>query len=400
MRKLFGSAVLMAVSSIALPCCAQDSLPNAASVRSFYEAGLRRNGIVGSSLALVRDGRVILRDNYGLQGKSPDVPVDHETTYHWASCTKTLTGIAIMQLRDRGLLSLDDPLTKYIPELAAVHDPFGPISQITIRHVMSHSGGFRAATWPWRDDDKAWQPFEPTQWSQIVAMLPYTEVEFAPGSRFSYSNLGVIFLGEIIERLSGDPYQVYMEKNVLRPLGMSHSYFDRSPYFLLKYRSHSWDLKAGKLTEDPFDFNTGITRSNGGLNAPVGDMLKYLAFLLDDPEKDAEHGVILKRASLEEMWKPLLPMTAQDEESRLGPKAQVATSFFVVTDGDLKLIGHTGTQNGFKSRFFFDPKSRSGFIVAYNTDAQDETGSAAQNTSRFDAELARYLDDHFFRGKQ
>src|SRR5580658_10290691 len=319
MRKLLGPALPIVLFSAALPCVAQVSASDTAAVRSYYEAGLRRNGIVGSSLALVRDGRVVLRDNYGLQGKSPDVPVDDDTTYHWASCTKTLTGIAILQLRDRGLLSLDDPLIKYIPELAAVHDPFGPVSQITIRHVMSHSGGFRGATWPWRDDDKAWQPFEPTQWSQIVAMLPYTEIAFAPGSRFSYSNLGVVFLGEIIERLSGDPYQVYMEKNVLRPLGMSRSYFDRSPYFLLKYRSHSWDLKSGKLSEDPFDFNTGITRSNGGLNAPVGDMLKYLGFLLGDSAKDTDYSVILKRSSLEEMWRPLLPITAQDEESRLGP---------------------------------------------------------------------------------
>ena len=394
---------MLSIALAAAPCLAQDAIANAGAIRSYYEAGLRRNGILGSSLALVRNGQVVLRDDYGVQSRSPDIAVDNNTTYHWASCTKTFTGIAIMQLRDRGLLSLDDPLIKYIPELAAVHDPFGPISQVTIRHVMSHSGGFRDATWPWHDDDKAWQPFEPAQWSQIVAMLPYTEIAFAPGSRFSYSNLGVVFLGEIIERLSGDPYQVYMEKNVLRPLGMDRSYFDRSPYFLLKYRSHSWDLKSGKLSEDPFDFNTGITRSNGGLNAPVGDMLKYLGFLLggqSDLAREAEYGVILKRASLEEMWKPLLPVTAEDEESRLGPNAQVAASFFVVTDGDLKLIGHTGTQNGFKSRFFFDPKSRSGFIVAYNTDAQDERGGDAQNTSRFDAELARYLDDHFFRGKQ
>ena len=390
------SIVLPAVCAPGL-CLAQADLPNAAEIRSYYEAGLRRNGIVGSSVALVRDGRVVLRDNYGLQGKSPNVPVDDETTYHWASCTKTLTGIAIMQLRNRGLLSLDDPLIKYIPELAAIHDPFGPVSQITIRHVMSHSGGFRGATWPWREDDKEWQPFEPAQWSQIVAMLPYTEVAFAPGSKFSYSNLGVIFLGEIIERLSGDPYQVYMEKNVLRPLGMSRSYFDRSPYFLLKHRSHSWDLKGGKLTEDLFDFNTGITRSNGGLNAPIPDMLKYLGFLMGDAANSAEYEVVLKRASLEEMWKPLLPITANDEESRLGPNAQVATSFFVVTDDGLTLVGHTGTQNGFKSRFFIDPKSRSGFIVVYNTDAQDETGSAAQNTSRFDAELAHYLAEHFLK---
>jgi CubicO group peptidase (beta-lactamase class C family) len=396
-------AFAIAAACAALACSAQDSVSNAAAIRSYYETGLQGNGIVGSSLAVVRDGHVVLRDNFGLQSKAPDVPVDDATTYHWASCTKTFTGIAIMQLRDSGLLSLDDPLIKYIPELAAVHDPFGPISQVTIRHVMSHSSGFRDATWPWHDDDKAWQPFEPTQWSQLVAMMPYTEVAFAPGSRFSYSNLGVVFLGEIIERLSGDPYAVYMEKNVLRPLGMSHSYFDRSPYFLLRNRSHSWDLKDGKLSEDPFDFNTGITRSNGGLNAPIGDMLKYLSFLLGDAAKEAEYSGILKRSSLEEMWKPLLPVGPDDDfQSRAGAHDEVAASFFVHTDGSLKLIGHAGWQNGFRSHFYIDPPTKSAYIVAYNTDAQDDRFknrmlTKAQNTRSFDFLLRDYLIDHFFR---
>ena len=386
---------MLSIALAAAPCLAQDAIANAGAIRSYYEAGLRRNGILGSSLALVRNGQVVLRDDYGVQSRSPDIAVDNNTTYHWASCTKTFTGIAIMQLRDRGLLSLDDPLVKYIPELAAVHDPFGPISQVTIRHVMSHSGGFRDATWPWHDDDKAWQPFEPTQWSQLVAMMPYTEVAFAPGSQFSYSNLGVVFLGEIIERLSGDPYQVYMEKNVLRPLGMSRSYFDRSPYSLLRYRSHSWDLKAGKLTEDPFDFNTGITRSNGGLNAPVSDMLKYLGFLLGDSAKDAEYSMVLKRSSLEEMWKPFLPVAQDDDfQSRIGAHDEVTTSFFVHTDGALKLVGHAGWQNGFRSHFYIDPKTRSAYVVAYNTDALDES-KGGQNTRSYDFELRDYLIDHF-----
>jgi len=396
MRALQFAVYVCLLISAALPSLAQDALPNSGAIRSFYEAGLRRNGIVGSSLAVISDGRVALLDHYGLQSQSPEVPVSDNTTYHWASCTKSLTGIAILQLRDRGLLSLDDPLVKYIPELAAVHDPFGPISQVTIRHVMSHSGGFRDATWPWHDDDKQWQPFEPALWSQLVAMMPYTEVAFAPGTKFSYSNLGVVFLGEIIERLSGDPYAVYMEKNVLRPLNISRSYYDRSPYFLLPYRSHSWDLKDGKLTEDPFDFSTGITRSNGGLNAPLGDMLKYLAFLLGDPAKVAEYGVILKRSSLEVMWKPLLPVTPDDDfQSRQSARDEVAASFFIHTDGKLRLIGHAGWQNGFRSHFYIDPVKRNAYIVAYNTDAQDESGSARQNTRSFDFELRDYLIDNF-----
>ena len=225
-------------------------------------------------------------------------------------------------------------------------------------------------------------------------MLPYTEVAFVPGSKFSYSNLGVVFLGEIIERLSGDNFEVYMEKNVLRPLGMDRSYYDRSPYHLLKYRSHSWDLAKGKLTEDPFDFNTGITRSNGGLNAPIGDMLKYLAFLIGDPARAAEYDMIVKRSSLEEMWKPLLPAPYPEGRSlRPGASESIATSFFVYQDGPVRLVGHSGDQNGFISMFAVDPATRSAYIANFNTDADD----GERNTIRFNDELRDFLVDHFFR---
>ena len=381
---------IFAISCLTTALAAQTKTPaTPQEIKTFYESGLRRNGIIGSSLILIRNGVVVLHDNYGRQSETQ--PVDDNTTYHWASVTKTFTGIAIMQLRDRGLLSLDDPLIKYIPELATVHDTYGPISAITIRQAMSHSSGFRDATWPWRDAD--WQPFEPTQWSQIVAMLPYTDVKFAPGTRYSYSNLAVVFLGEIIERLSGDQFEVYMEKNIFRPLGMSHSYYDRSPYHLLRYRSHSWDMKDGKLTEDPFDFDTGITRANGGLNAPLPDMLKYIRFLLGDPANQSEYDAILKRSSLEEMWKPVLPVTPDDDfPSRAGAHDAVAESFFVHTDGKLTLIGHPGWQNGFRSQINIDPATRSAYIVDYNTDAQD----TKQNTRAFNIELRDYLIDHFF----
>jgi CubicO group peptidase (beta-lactamase class C family) len=381
---------LIASLAFFLGTAAQVKTPaSAEDIRSFYESGLKRNGIVGSSLVLIRNGQVVLDDHYGRQSETQ--PVDENTTYHWASVTKTFTGIAIMQLRDRGLLSLDDPLVKYIPELAKVHDVYGPVSAITIREAMSHSTGFRDATWPWRTED--WQPFEPTEWPQIVAMLPYTDVKFKPGSRFRYSNLAVVFLGEIIERVSGDQYEVYMEKNIFKPLGMEHTYFDRSPYHLLKYRSHSWDLKDGKLTEDPFDFDTGITRSNGGLNSPMLDMIRYIRFLLGDPARQAEYDAILKRSSLEEMWKPVLPVTPdEDFPSRAGAQDFVAESFFVHKDGRLTLVGHPGWQNGFRSQINLDPANRSAYIVAYNTDAED----AKQNTRSFNIELRDYLIDHFF----
>jgi CubicO group peptidase (beta-lactamase class C family) len=123
-------------------------------------------------------------------------------------------------------------------------------------------------------------------------------------------------------------------------------------------------------------------------------MLKYLGFLLGDPVKEGEYSVILKRASLEEMWTPLLPVAPDDDfQSRQGAHDEVAASFFVHTDGALKLIGHAGWQNGFRSHFYIDSKTHSAYIVAYNTDSQDPT----QNTRGFDFELRDILIDHFFQ---
>jgi CubicO group peptidase (beta-lactamase class C family) len=253
-----------------------------AGVHAAFDSTLRQHRTVGGTLWFLQEDRVLAHANYGLADAASGRAVTDSTIFHWASITKTLTAVGIMQLRDRGKLSLDDPIVKYVPELRQVHDSFGDVGEITIRQLMSHSAGFRNGTWPW-SGDKAWYPFEPTKWSQLVAMMPYTEVLFRPGSRYGYSNPGIIYLGQVIERLTGDDYEVYVTKNILMPLGMQHSYFDVTPYHLLKDRSNGYEVADGKATAVGLDFDTGITTSNSGLTAPLTDMARYLEFLAGAP---------------------------------------------------------------------------------------------------------------------
>jgi CubicO group peptidase (beta-lactamase class C family) len=274
-----------------------------------------------------------------------------------------------MQLRDRGLLKLDDPVTKYLPELRDVHNKFGSMDEITIRHLMTHSAGFRGSTWPWhRGQD--WEPFEPTEYSQLAAMFPFTEILFKPGSKFSYSNPAIVFLGRIIEKLSGDDYEVYVDKNILKPLGMHSSYFDATPYHLLKHRSHSYYIRDGKRTEGRFDANTGITVSNSGLNSPIADMVKYLKFLLDvRTASDGDRVLydnVLKRSSLEEMWKPQFATTV-DANGNSGFTTDVGLIYFLNRRDGRTFIGHGGDQNGFISYVDFEPASRQASIIVFNT---------------------------------
>jgi CubicO group peptidase (beta-lactamase class C family) len=359
-------------------------------VATLYHQRLQQTGIVGSSLMVVRNGEVVHHAFAGYQDLATKRAVDENTIYHWASITKTLTGVAIMQLRDRGLLSLDDPAVKFVPELRYVHDPFGDISEVTIRHLMTHSSGFRAGTWPW-GGDQPWHPFEPTRWEQVVAMFPYTELLFKPGTKYSYSNPGVIFLGRIIELLSGDDYEGYVIKNIFMPLGMTRSFFDRAPYHLVAHRSHSYTRTDDGVTEQRFDFDTGITSSNGGLNAPLGDMAKWLAFLIDGGHGDA---AILKRASLDEMSVPHI--RAADGEGGSGADVQAGLSCFIERHAGMELVGHSGDQNGFISHLYFHRPSRTGYIVSFNTDVTSKR-DAAHTTRAVDDDLRDVIMRELFK---
>jgi CubicO group peptidase (beta-lactamase class C family) len=367
--------------------------------RTFYAKGMERAGVVGGSVLILHDNRIVDKGHFGMADLEKSRPADDHTIYHWASITKTMTGIAIMQLRDRGLLGLDDPIVKYIPDLRQVHNPFGDIGEITLKHLLTHSAGFRGATWPWKD--KAWQPHEPTRWEQLAAMFPYTEIEFRPGTKWSYSNPGITFLGRIIELLTGDDYEVYVDKNILKPLGMHESYFDATPYHLLKNRARSYAREGGVLTAAPFDVDTGITVSNGGLNAPLADFAKYLNFLMGDPKRQAEYDGILKRSSLEEMFKPVLKI---EPEVPPAPGATLEEEwqgliFFLETRFGTTYVAHSGHQNAFVSHFYLQPDDRTAYVVAYNTYATPKEGTPSEavfGTDRLDEEIRTYLLKNVF----
>lgn len=385
-RPVLRFAAMAVASFLPAPGIAQNASPDAslAAFRSRFQSVLKQHGVVGSGFALVRGQGESQTIVFGEARLDSHQPVDDETAYNWASITKTMTAIAILQLRDRGKLSLDDPAVRYIPELRQVHDEFGGIDQVTIRRLLTHSAGFRNPTWPWDCDDRKncdWQPFEPTQWTQIAAMLPYTHVAFLPGSRWSYSNLGYVFLGQIIERLSGDDFEIYIDKNILKPLGMTSSYFDVAPYFLENHVSASY-LRAGpRLTPQPFNFDTGITTSNSGLKAPITDMARYLHFLIGDPANPV-YETVLKRSSLEEAWKGVLPATEPGQSPTAytagphGTQPMMGLGFFIVETGGHRYIYHDGDQGGFSSEMLIDPDDHCASILAVNT-----TDTGAPRTS-------------------
>ncbi|QUD89006.1 serine hydrolase domain-containing protein [Phenylobacterium montanum] len=396
-NKKIGCAAALAFTAAVSASSAQAQTQ---ALKPAFEAQLKQHGVVGGGLAFVHGPAPAALILSGDARTEPRQAIDAETAYNWASITKTFTAIAILQLRDRGLLSLDDPITKYVPELRQVHDAYGSPDAITIRQLLTHSAGFRNPTWPWDCDDAkdcTWQPFEPTRWTQVAAMLPYTHVAFPPGSRWSYSNPGYVFLGQVIERLSGDDFEVYVDKNILKPLGMADSYFDRAPYFLQGHVSASWLRAGSRLEAQPFDYDTGITTSNSGLKAPLPDMVKYLRFLVGEPG-NARYETVLKRSSLEEMWRGEVPVTEPGEaataytETSGGKPPMMGLGFFVMERNGHRYIYHDGDQAGFSSELLVDPDGKSAAILVVNTtDTGAETPASTHAISNTDPDPATDL---------
>jgi CubicO group peptidase (beta-lactamase class C family) len=329
--------------------------------------------VVGASVVAVKSGKETNRYDTGFADRSANLRVDSQTIFHWGSITKSLTAISIMQLRDRGRLSLDDKIVRWVPELRTMHDPYGMMDSITIRMLLSHTAGFQNPTWPY-GNDQPWEPFEPTTWNQLVAMMPYQQLVFKPGSRYGYSNPGFVYLARVIEQITGDPWDAYVQKNIFAPLEMHRSYFRGTPYFLASHRSHNYYVRRDstspntpKLIDNGADFDPGITSPNGAWNAPVSDLVKYVAFLTNAviPGVSRErYDVVLKRSSLDEMWKPGLPM-AQGYES--APNEWMGLSFFVLDRNGQRILGHTGSQAGFRSFYYFDPASGAAVVAVFNT---------------------------------
>jgi len=354
-----------------------------------FDAYLARDRIVGGAAVLVRDGRVARHHEYGLADRDPRQPVDTNTLFHYGSITKTLTAVAIMQLRDRGRLSLDDTVTHYLPELRQVHDAFGSMDAITIRMLLSHSSGFQNPTWPWTRG-APWEPFEPTTWNQLVAMMPYEEIAFPPGTRYSYSNPAFIYLARILEQVTGDPYQSYVYKNLWLPLGMTHSYFGATPYLLAADRSNRFQVEADSVGGERVvamgrDFDPGITIPNGGWNAPLTDLARWVAFLTGatggDRETARRFDGILGRGSLEEMWRPVVTTGGPMDEA-------MGLSFFLRRLRGASVVGHTGTQGGFRSFLWINRATGDAVIAVVNTSNDaDEVASAEGLRAVMDAAL-------------
>lgn len=331
---------------------------------------------VGGALVLVKDGE-ILREHYvGFQHRGEKIRANRNTIWHWGSITKTLTAVVAMQF---GGELLDIPITELVPETTRIHNPFGSMSSVTLRMLLSHSSGLQAGTWPWTRGEP-WEPFEPTEWSQLVAMMPYMKLGFPPGTRYGYSNPAFVYVARALEKVTGDPWQGHIYKSIFMPLGMEASYFGFTPRHLFGRRSNSYEVTDTGIVGRIGEFDPGITIPNGGWNAPVTDIARWIGFLGDSDDTTAweTYSDVLPRDVLESMWEPVV---------RVSDTEQMGLSFFLREVDGQRLVGHTGTQANFRSFFWLNPATRTAVIGVVNTSG----AGGAQAGPRFEAMMGEAM---------
>ena len=181
--------------------------------------------VPGASLAVAKDGKLVLAKGYGISSKDTNSPVDENTLFRMGSINKTITAVMVMQLVEQGKVKLDDKAMPYFAKLGiqpkSIEDP--RVHDITVRHLLQHSAGFDRN----KSGDHFFQPrlrevgqrqkTEPVTCLAIVKDALETKLDFVPGERFAYSNTGYCMLGKIIEAATGISYSEYANQYVLQP---------------------------------------------------------------------------------------------------------------------------------------------------------------------------------------
>jgi CubicO group peptidase (beta-lactamase class C family) len=336
-----------------------------------------RSHVPGAAWGIVIDGELAHAGAAGFRDLAAKAPVDADTVFRIASMTKSFTAIAILQLRDAGKLSLDDPAERYVPELKDLKYPTADAPRITIRHLLSHSEGFPEDN-PWGDRQLA---DSEEQFSRMLrGGIPFSN---APGIAYEYSNYGFAILGRVVANVSGRPYDAYVADNILKPLGMSSTTLHVSEVprsrLALGYR---WE--DGQWKPEPL-LAHGAFGAMGGMLTSVRDLSRYVALFLSawPPRDDPETGPI-RRASLREMqqaWRPSATRVTRDASSGA---IQLADSSYAFGLGvsqtcDFRLsVAHSGGLPGFGSLMRWLPEYGVG-VIAFGNLTYTGWGGAASD---------------------
>jgi CubicO group peptidase (beta-lactamase class C family) len=321
--------------------------------------------VPGMAWGIVLDGRLIHTGAFGFANREKKIAAAADTLFRIASMSKSFTALAVMKLRDAGKLSLDDRVEKYLPDFARITPPTADSPPITLRNLLGMTAGFPEDN-PWGDRQLAVTPDDFRTF--LRGGLSFSN---APGVTWEYSNLAFALLGQIVARVAGEPYERYITREILTPLGMTHTGWEFADVpadkLALGYRpvENGWQLEP--MLHD------GVYGAMGGLLTTIDDFARYVAFHLDawPPRDDPDDGPVA-RATRREMHRPLAIIGVNAAARNLAGEIVPAVrgyGFGLVSTTDSKgvsCVAHSGGLPGFGSEYRFFPDYGVGLIAFAN----------------------------------
>jgi CubicO group peptidase (beta-lactamase class C family) len=343
---------------------------DAAEVTAFLDglmaAHLDDHDIAGATVAVVRNGEVLVQKGYGYANLEERRPVDPERTlFRIGSVTKLFTWIAVMQQVEEGTLSLDTDVNEYID--FEIPEAFG--APITLTHLLTHTPGF---------EDRGFRLFGDTEQSRrdyLAENMP-SRVRL-PGSFSAYSNYGTALAGHIVERVSGSSWEDYVKERILDPLGMEYaSAHQPLPDNLEPYMSVGYSGSGNNLKAEYFETIGGAAPA-GSMSASAGAMAKFMIANL-------QSGQLGENRILSEETVRLMHERLFTHDERL---PGFAHGFYEKSSHGLRIIGHGGDTQWFHTDLALVHSENLGVFVSYNT------GSGGQLS--FGPFLDAFLDHYY-----
>ena len=334
----------------------------AASLEATVAAFVKEKHVPGVAAGVVLGDELAWDLGWGCADLATGRRPDARTPHMIASLTKTFTGTAIMQLRDQGLLDLDDPVSRHIPELRPNDD--AGLGKVTIRRLLSHESGLMGEPpgTDWGTGDYGAIAETLTRVDEIAARIP-------PNTQCKYSNLGYQLLGEVVARIAGMPYVEYVQQRIFDPLGMTSTSF--TPDAELASRCAVGYLPA-TFADDfrPAPIFRNFT-SEAGLWSTVEDLARWIGLQFRTASGEPDAAQVLRGATLAEM------QTARYLSDAAWTEAW-CVSWYATRRGERIWIGHAGMLDGFTSYAGFLPAQKLGVIVLVNNGVAEPTDLALQ----------------------
>jgi D-alanyl-D-alanine carboxypeptidase len=303
---------------------------------------LESTGVPSASVAVIKDGTLAYSHAYGSARLDPSTPATAEMRYKIGSVSKQFTATAILMLAEEGKLSLDDPVSRFVPDLTRA-------KEVTIRQLLSHTSGYQDY---WPQDYVPPFMLTPITADEIMTRWARKPLDFDPGTKWQYSNTNYVIAGVIVEKASGTPLLRFLSTHIFEPLGMQSvvnidqdHLADTDPTGYMRYA-------LGPLRPAPRE-GKGWLFAAGELAMPVSDLAKWDIAMMNQR--------LLKPSSYREMQKDVLLLNGTATSYGLG--------ITVRSQAGRRMLEHSGEVSGFTAENIVFPEDRAAIIVLTNQDA-------------------------------